>query len=212
MSRAEAEKKFGFVIYQGGVVPGKELRIVEIENLDVEACGGTHVDNTKEVEEIFVFNNYKIQDGVLRLEFVAGNDLCTKIRRLISQKEKAEKQRIARKMRAKEKKKELEKKAKELAKMLKPNNIIYIPKKSMSELKTIAQLLVKDESKDFIFLISDGIFFGKKGKFCRIDLENLAKKSAKAFGGNYGKTKNVYSGGGPEKTKGRELEKCLKNI
>ncbi|MGB9002653.1 MAG: alanine--tRNA ligase, partial [Nitrosotalea sp.] len=41
--RGEAEQKYGFRIYQGGVVPVKLVRIVNIEGLDVEACGGTHV-------------------------------------------------------------------------------------------------------------------------------------------------------------------------
>ena len=32
-------------IYQGGAVPGKNLRIVEVPGIDVEACGGTHLNN-----------------------------------------------------------------------------------------------------------------------------------------------------------------------
>ncbi|HDM22709.1 MAG: alanyl-tRNA editing protein [Methanomicrobia archaeon] len=30
----------------------KEIRLVEIENFDIDACGGTHVKNTKEIGEI----------------------------------------------------------------------------------------------------------------------------------------------------------------
>ena len=37
--REEAEEKYGFTIYQGGAVPLKELRIVEVEGIDFEACG-----------------------------------------------------------------------------------------------------------------------------------------------------------------------------
>jgi alanyl-tRNA synthetase len=43
MGRDEAEKRYGFVIYQGGAVPGDVLRIVRIGDLDVQACGGTHL-------------------------------------------------------------------------------------------------------------------------------------------------------------------------
>ncbi|MBI4145990.1 alanine--tRNA ligase [Candidatus Woesearchaeota archaeon] len=37
LPRADAEKKYGMAIYQGGAVPGKELRIVNIPGVDVEA-------------------------------------------------------------------------------------------------------------------------------------------------------------------------------
>ncbi|MBI4153202.1 alanine--tRNA ligase, partial [Candidatus Woesearchaeota archaeon] len=70
--RGDAEKKFGVGIYQGGVAPGKMLRIVEIAGVDVEACGGTHLNNTKEADLIHIINTTKIADDVVRLEFVAG--------------------------------------------------------------------------------------------------------------------------------------------
>ncbi len=72
MLRTEAEKTFGMNIYQGGVVPGKQLRIVEIPEVDVEACGGTHLKNTFEAGTIKVLKATKISDGVVRLEYVAG--------------------------------------------------------------------------------------------------------------------------------------------
>jgi len=46
--RGTAEQKFGFRIYQGGVVPVKSVRIVSIEDKDIEACGGTHVKKTRQ--------------------------------------------------------------------------------------------------------------------------------------------------------------------
>jgi len=70
--RGTAEQKYGFRIYQGGVVPVKSIRIVSIEDFDVEACGGTHVKSTKDVELIKITRTKRIQDGVVRLEFVAG--------------------------------------------------------------------------------------------------------------------------------------------
>ncbi len=70
--RTEAEQKYGFSIYQGGIVPGKLLRIVDVEGLDVEACGGTHLNHSGEVGRVKILRSSKIQDGIVRLEYVAG--------------------------------------------------------------------------------------------------------------------------------------------
>jgi alanyl-tRNA synthetase len=72
MKRNIAELQFGFRIYQGGAVPGKDLRIVEIVGFDVEACGGTHLDITGDVGRIKILKASKLQDGIVRIEFTAG--------------------------------------------------------------------------------------------------------------------------------------------
>ncbi|XRO77288.1 alanine--tRNA ligase [Methanocaldococcus sp. 10A] len=77
MDRNEAEEKFGFRIYQGGVVPGNVLRIVIIEDengniVDVQACGGTHCQNTGEVGFIKIIKTERVQDGVERLIYSSG--------------------------------------------------------------------------------------------------------------------------------------------
>lgn len=71
--RGTAEQKYGFRIYQGGVVPVKSVRIVSIEDKDIEACGGTHVKKTGEIELIKITKTKRIQDGVVRIEFVSGH-------------------------------------------------------------------------------------------------------------------------------------------
>jgi alanyl-tRNA synthetase len=75
-------------IYQGGAVPGKNLRIVEIPGIDVEACGGTHLNNTSETGYIHISKAQKIQDGIVRLTFVAGeatNKLRQKHKRILEE-------------------------------------------------------------------------------------------------------------------------------
>ncbi|MGA1866049.1 MAG: alanine--tRNA ligase [Thermoplasmatota archaeon] len=72
LPRNEAEERYGFRLYQGGAVPGEKLRIISIEGLDTEACGGTHLKNTSEAVRITITGTKKIQDGILRLEYVAG--------------------------------------------------------------------------------------------------------------------------------------------
>ncbi|WP_337862380.1 alanine--tRNA ligase [Nitrososphaera sp.] len=71
--RGEAEQKYSFRIYQGGVVPSNNVRIVNIAGWDIEACGGTHVRRTGEIGLVKIVKSERIQDGVVRLEFVAGD-------------------------------------------------------------------------------------------------------------------------------------------
>lgn len=73
LSRTDAEQQYGMAIYQGGAVPGKKIRIVEVPGVDVEACGGTHLNNTSETGKIKIIKSRKIQDGIVRLSFTAGN-------------------------------------------------------------------------------------------------------------------------------------------
>ena len=69
--RARAEQKYGFMLYQGGVPPGREIRVVKVAG-DVEACAGTHCRNTGEVGVIKIIRVEHIQDGIERIEFAAG--------------------------------------------------------------------------------------------------------------------------------------------
>lgn len=71
-SRTDAEQKYGMAIYQGGAVPGKKLRIVEVKGVDVQACGGTHLNNTFEAGHIRILKSTKISDSIVRIEFTAG--------------------------------------------------------------------------------------------------------------------------------------------
>jgi len=72
MDRNSAEKTYGFRLYQGGVPPGNLIRVLNIPNIDVEACGGTHLDNINEIDKIKIIKNERIQDGVNRVIFSAG--------------------------------------------------------------------------------------------------------------------------------------------
>ncbi len=72
VERTEAERKYGFRLYQGGVPPGAQIRVVRIADVDVEACGGTHVTNTAHVGSIRMRRAERIADGIVRLEYSAG--------------------------------------------------------------------------------------------------------------------------------------------
>jgi alanyl-tRNA synthetase len=72
LAKSEAEQKYGFRIYQGGAPPGNVIRLIEIEDIDIEACGGTHLLSTGNAEEFYITDVKRIQDGVIRLEYKAG--------------------------------------------------------------------------------------------------------------------------------------------
>jgi len=71
LPREKAEDKFGMHIYQGGFVPGRNLRIVTIGS-DSEACGGTHANSLGELEELKIISSTKVQDGIIRINYTAG--------------------------------------------------------------------------------------------------------------------------------------------
>ncbi len=72
MDRNEAEKRYGFKLYEGGIPPGEKIRVVKIGEYDVEGCGGTHVSRTGEIGFIKIVKEERLQDGVSRLIFSSG--------------------------------------------------------------------------------------------------------------------------------------------
>ena len=73
MDRADADAKFGFDIYQGGPPKHQLIRIVKIGDFDTQACGGTHHDMAGKVGELRIIRASQVQDGVERLQIVAGD-------------------------------------------------------------------------------------------------------------------------------------------
>ncbi|MBQ2665873.1 DHHA1 domain-containing protein, partial [Methanobrevibacter sp.] len=71
-TRDEAQELYGFVLYQGGIVPGKMIRVVKVPGVDVQACAGTHVLRTGVVGPIKINKTERVQDGVERIDFSAG--------------------------------------------------------------------------------------------------------------------------------------------
>jgi len=72
LPREEAEKRFGFMLYQGGAPAGPTIRVIRVGDFDTEACGGTHTSTSGEVGLIKITRAERIQDGVVRLEYSAS--------------------------------------------------------------------------------------------------------------------------------------------
>jgi alanyl-tRNA synthetase len=70
--RHEAEERYGFDLYQGGIPPGRNIRIITVGD-DVQACGGTHVKRTGDIGAIKILSTEPVQDGIERVVFAAGD-------------------------------------------------------------------------------------------------------------------------------------------
>jgi alanyl-tRNA synthetase len=84
MQREDAELKYGHRLYQGGVVPGKQIRVVKIEGWDAEACAGTHLRTTGEIGFIKLLHTERIQDGVERIVFASGSAAIIRVQQIES--------------------------------------------------------------------------------------------------------------------------------
>ena len=72
LNRKDADKKYGFDLYQGGAPKGSSIRILRIADHDIQACGGTHHDEPGQIGSIRIVRSSAVQDGVERLHIVAG--------------------------------------------------------------------------------------------------------------------------------------------
>ncbi|WP_330630448.1 alanine--tRNA ligase [Halocatena halophila] len=78
--RNVAESQYGFDIYQGGIPPGSNVRLIHVGD-DVQACAGTHVNRTGDIGCIKIFGTERVQDGIERIVFGAGDAAIEAIQR-----------------------------------------------------------------------------------------------------------------------------------
>ncbi len=81
----KATEKYGFRLFEGGVPLSSKLRVVEIEGVDIEGCGGTHLSNTGEIGIIKIISAESIQEGIQRIIFCAGKSALDYIQANYSQ-------------------------------------------------------------------------------------------------------------------------------
>ena len=152
--RGTAEQKYGFRIYQGGVVPVKSVRIVSIGDLDIEACGGTHVANTSDIKQIKITRTKRIQDGVVRIEFVSGYGAKEFVKKKQQDSENKEKEE---KLKEQEKLKRIENRqqAKERIPLLVENFSPYVFGQGRSTIAEITMEHTESGKANFCYSTSD---------------------------------------------------------
>ena len=220
--RGTAEQKYGFKIYQGGVVPVKSVRIVSIEDKDIEACGGTHVKKTGDIEQSKITKTKRIQDGVVRIEFVSGPTAFQYVKdqeeELKKQavddiaKEKLEKQREENKDKAKEKipvfiEKILAGESLDSEEISSKGKLCFTSSDNYDDYfhqNFGKKLVVKDDTAAFCGIFEAGptirviIFAGEKSG---VNAGDVAKELASILGGSGGGDAKFAQGGGKDTSK-----------
>ncbi len=216
MTRTEAERAYGSMIYQGGAVPSKNIRIVEIPGYDVEACGGTHCESTADVKAIKILKTERIQDGLVRLEFAAGSkawDDLKKKEELL--KKSAEVFNVTAEQLPntaqrffdewKNKDKIIEKlkyevaflKAENLRGKIRDNRLYHILPYNLEQLIEVAQAMASEQPKLLVVLAGvNGDIVGKKGAQNDENVGAIVSEICKKCGGSGGGSQSFAQGRG----------------
>ena len=241
MNRTNAEKKYGFRLYQGGIVPGANIRTVKIDGIDVQACAGTHVKLTGDIGLIKISRTERIQDGVERLEFSAGEAAIKTVQITDDQlKESSSIFKVPSEQLPKtchrffnewkSFKNEIERLKEEIARLkmgeltdhaLKIGNIMVLSQlveADMNELVKIATDLTENENCIDVVIVGNqtGNIVGassKKAEGVGVKVNEIIKDSSKILGGGGGGRPNFAQGAGPNFNKIEEaLEFALSQI
>ena len=231
--RGTAEQQYGFRIYQGGVVPVKSVRIVSIEDKDIEACGGTHVKKTGDIELIKITKTKRIQDGVVRLEFVSGPNAFEYVKEQEEESKKKEQQAIAKqqleKQREENKDKAREKIPVFIEKILAGESLESEEINNKGKLCFTSsenyddyfnqnfgkKLVAKDDTAAFCGIFDAGptirvmIFAGEKSG---VNAGEIAKEIASILGGSGGGDAKFAQGGGKDTSKKDEAIQKAKSM
>lgn len=226
LPRSEAEKIFGFELYQGGVPPGNQIRVVKVGS-DIEACAGTHVTSTGMIGAIKILHTERIQDGVERIEFAAGeaavrasqqrDDLLTEsagVLRVPSEQLPKTAGRFFEEWKGQQK--EIERLKEDLARVQLKS--LASEAKSMDGLKVVVQkmgsadidALIKAATlladQDFVVLLGSDTgklvaAVGKSGLERGVNAGDMTRVATKVLGGGGGGRAELAQGGGPDVAK-----------
>jgi alanyl-tRNA synthetase len=215
LPRNEAEKKYGFRLYQGGAVPGKELRVVSIGDIDHEACGGTHqmMSSTGEIGAFKIIKRESVQDGIERIVYKSG-DVAIRymqekeavLRRASSVLSVSEPELIRSVERFfnewKEQRKELEKlreqvvkaEAKEIIEQGKTKPVMHILELEPAMLRKLAQAVAESETSAACLMNKSGNVVCAAGEKSKFKAKEILDKTVAALGGSGGGSDRIAQG------------------
>lgn len=221
LPRPEAERKYGFRIYQGAAVPSRVLRIISIGDIEHEACGGTHLNRTKDVGKIVILKTEKPHDGIVRISYVSGkaaeeySGKCEKIVEKIGKILEVPDKKIVEKTESliekwKKNRKELDrlregvakKKTEELEfeKVGTCKVLIKELKADMEEMQKISMKMTEANTLIVLFGVNEKIdVFASAGEKVDLDIGNLVRKICEILGGKGGGSPKLGRGFGVKK-------------
>lgn len=212
MPRPEAEKKYGMRIYQGGVIPENELNIIEIPEFDTEGCGGTHADNTGDIENITILSTERIQDGVVRINIAswkAAERFLSEKKSLIEEVEDILQARGHEVVQEAEKLFKRWKASRKVPKgdaghlkykVINNNLVEAVEFAGMKKLQSISKAVSSDDTFVFLIGLSDNVYvFCSAGKNTGLDAGHIVKEACKKLGGSGGGTPLLAQGFGTRK-------------
>ncbi|HEY4822871.1 MAG TPA: DHHA1 domain-containing protein, partial [Candidatus Bathyarchaeia archaeon] len=229
LTRERAEAKYGFRLYQGGAVPGSKIRVVRIPGWDVEACGGTHCKRTGELGVFKIVKVDRLQDGVERIIFSAGESALKQIKKqdeIVSKASEAlgvpaerlpdavkglvdERDRLAKELK-KLQAKELESKVKRLVRHAKPLGPVRMVLTREARRKQVGAVefanLLKETAPDIVavvFEVSDKVQViaaaGDAAVGAGVNASEIVSAVSRILGGGGGGRPFFATGGGPGK-------------
>ncbi len=213
----EAKRKGALAFFEEKY--GDIVRVISVEGISSEFCGGTHVKNTGEIGVIKILKESSISSGVRRIEAVAGMEAfklfqkkVKKIKEIESFLEVEEEEVEKRIKVLKEKLKEFQKKLKESLKFeLKEfereemENLVFIKQKvpdiTIEDMRSLVDEHKKriKEGVILIYKVEEGkgifVFGVTKGLQNKIKAGDLAKEFGRFIGGSGGGNPGLAQGG-----------------
>ena len=210
-----------------------EVRVVSMGKNDsksifsMELCGGTHVNNTGEINDVKIVKQSSVAAGIRRIEVLTGNDLSNYIKdekknMLLKEKEE-ENKKSKEKLEEKKKNISLEDPSKNIIVEGKENSIKYYFRTIFdfppNELPQLLDKLKKETQTDILVLFS--VYEGKISIVVGVKEEYVKKISAidiiqvltKALGGTGGGRPDfARSGGGNDKSKIPKACEAIKEL
>jgi alanyl-tRNA synthetase len=215
LPRNEAEREFGFRLYQGGAVPGKELRVVSIGDIDHEACGGTHqmMAHTGEIGAFKIVKRESVQDGIERIVYKAGDvaiqymqekeEVLSRASSVLSVSESELIRSVERFFEEwKEQRKELEKlreevvrsQAREIIEHKETKPVLHILDLDPASLRKLGQIIAESESASACLMNKAGNVVCAAGEKSKFKAKEMLDTSIKQLGGSGGGSDRIAQG------------------